>query len=264
MTTPAFYAVIIGSEILNGRRRDAHVDFLRDALQERGYELKVSFIIKDDPSLIDRVFSFIKEDPDGVLFSFGGIGATPDDYTREAAARAFRDGSLITHPEALALIEEQFGQAARPYRIRMADLPSGAKLLTNPINRVPGFFLDDRYFFVPGFPEMAHPMVREALERFFPATTKPLRLTVTVLTGENDLIELMRAVPPSIELSSLPVILGPKRRTVLSLAGNDEEVRKAYQKLLDGIRALGFWFIEGDHPRDAFAYDEGDFPCCNS
>ena len=43
-----FYAVIIGSEILNGRRVDKHFEYVRNALLLRGHTLYATFIIKDD------------------------------------------------------------------------------------------------------------------------------------------------------------------------------------------------------------------------
>jgi len=56
MKTPHFYAVIIGSEILNGRREDKHFTFIRDALLRRGHLLFSTFIIKDDIELIHSIF----------------------------------------------------------------------------------------------------------------------------------------------------------------------------------------------------------------
>jgi molybdopterin-biosynthesis enzyme MoeA-like protein len=81
-----FYSVIIGTELLNGRRKDAHFSFLNQQLLKRGWEQKASFVIDDKPSFIEDIFNLVKNDPEAVLFSFGGIGATPDDHTRQAAA----------------------------------------------------------------------------------------------------------------------------------------------------------------------------------
>jgi len=112
MKTPNFYAVIIGSEILNGRREDKHFIYLRDALLRRGHTLFSSFIIKDNPILIHNTFSMIKNDPDAVMFSFGGIGSTPDDLTRQIASDVFSDGKLVAHKELTDHIIERFGEAA--------------------------------------------------------------------------------------------------------------------------------------------------------
>ena len=101
-----------------------------------------------------------------VVFSFGGIGATPDDQTRAAAAIAFEQ-NFICHPEAKALLLEQFGDEVYPHRILMAELAEHAELIPNPINRVPGFKLENHHF-VPGFPNMAWPMIEWVLDTHYP------------------------------------------------------------------------------------------------
>jgi molybdopterin-biosynthesis enzyme MoeA-like protein len=216
-----FYQMIVGTEILGGRREDRHFAFLRDELLRRGHRLKASFVVEDDPKLMEEIFRLIKADPNGVLFSFGGIGATPDDYTREVAARVFGNGRLYEHPEAKRLIEERFGEAAYPHRINMARLPKNAKLLANPVNKVPGFYLEDRYFFTPGFPQMAHPMVKEALDRFYPAAKEVPRYTICVEASENDLMDLMRQIPKELEFSSLPAMKDGRYYDVISIAGDN-------------------------------------------
>ena len=100
-----FYAVIIGTEILNGRREDAHFEFVKKELQKYGHELFSSFVIKDDATLMTKVYEMIKEDKDAVIFSFGGIGSTPDDLTREIASKVFTNAELVPHEQFLEDIE---------------------------------------------------------------------------------------------------------------------------------------------------------------
>jgi len=245
---PNFYQVIIGSEILNGRREDKHFTFLRDELLKRGFKLKASFVIEDDKELMREVFTLIKNDPNSVLFSFGGIGATPDDFTRKIAAKVFGDGKLYEHPEAKRLIIEQFKEKAFPYRIEMSKLPKGAKLLSNPINKVPGFFLKDRFFFLPGFPQMAHPMVKDALNSFYPNNTKLYRYTICVNASENDLMEIMLKLPKQqIEFSSLPIIDANGYKDVISIASKEEEIAKRWiEFFIKEIEKKGFSYQEGE------------------
>lgn len=224
MKTPHFYAVIIGSEILNGRREDKHFIYLRDALLQRGYTLFSSFIIKDDPLLIRNTFEMIRNDPDAVMFSFGGIGSTPDDLTRQIASDVFSDGVLVSHQQFHSDIIERFGDAAYPYRIHMAELPKNSELLHNVINNMSGFYLQERYFFMPGFPEMSHPMVDEALERFYPLGKTLHRQTLIAQTSENTLIESMRQLDPSVDFSSLPMINSGNPIVEISVASEDKEL----------------------------------------
>ena len=230
-----FYALIIGSEILNGRREDAHFAFVRKALLNRGYSLYGAFIIEDDPLLITRTIRFIADDPKAVLFSFGGVGSTPDDHTRSCAAEALRDGKLYKHETAARIIEETLGERAYPHPIRMAMLPKDAELIDNPVNNMPAFSIDGRFFFMPGFPEMSHPMVESILDSLVPSKRSYFRKTLTAECRENEFIELMEAAPEHIEVSSLPKLSDEGWFATLSVAGEDETAVKAW---FDKFRAM--------------------------
>jgi len=246
-----FYQVIIGTEILNRRRNDKHFLFLSEELLKRGEKLRASFVIEDDPELIANTFKLIKSDPEAVLFSFGGIGSTPDDLTREIAAKVFTGKPLQVHEEAKRRILAQFGQEAYPHRIHMAELPENAGLLDNPVNNVPGFSIANRYFFVPGFPQMAHPMVRRALDTLLPDAQPAFRRTFTALTSENELITMMQQVPEAVEFSSLPAFCGDKRIAVISLSGKEEALVEAwYTRFVDYMKAHGIAWVEGDRHDD--------------
>jgi molybdopterin-biosynthesis enzyme MoeA-like protein len=229
-----FYSVIIGTELLNGRRTDAHFAFLNQQLLSRGWEQKASFVIGDDTKLMLDVFNLIKSDPNSVMFSFGGIGATPDDYTREVAAKAFTNGKMEFHEEAKYRIINQFNDQAYPHRINMAYLPINAKLLTNVVNNVAGFYLEDRFFFTPGFPSMSQAMVVEALDKLYPKSKEKYRCVMTIDCSENDLIDTMKKMPKHLDFASLPRFIGETRKVVISLAGYDkDEVDKYFQLFID-------------------------------
>ncbi len=232
-----FYSVIIGTELLNGRRNDAHFSFLNKELLKRGWEQKASFVIKDEPPFIEDIFKLIKNDPDSVLFSFGGIGATPDDYTREVAANVFTNSKMEINGGASKAIIDKFGDDAYPHRINMANLPLNAGLLKNVVTNVPGFSLKDRYFFVPGFPSMAQSMIVEALDKYYPSNSKKIRYSLKALCSENDLIETMKLIPNTVEMSSLPQIDGDNRAVVISISSDDEiESRKYFKIFTDFLK----------------------------
>ncbi|MDM5271058.1 molybdopterin-binding protein [Sulfurovum sp. zt1-1] len=237
MSLPNFFVLIIGTEILNKRRRDKHFDYVTSSLTKRGYKLTGSFIIEDDPALIVQSIKFIASQPNPVLLSFGGIGSTPDDHTRKCAAIALRDGTLPVHEEAKQIIIDQLGEKAYPYSVRMAELPKGSKLMDNPVNKMPAFSLDERYFFMPGFPEMSHPMVEEILNRLIPNKQTYFRHTLTASCKENLFIEVMEKMPKEVEFSSLPKLYSDGWKVSISVASYDETMaQKAfemYTKLLD-------------------------------
>lgn len=223
-----FYSVIIGSELLNGRRTDSHFKFLNDELLKRGWEQKASFVIKDEPAFIEDIFRLVKSDPDGVLFSFGGIGATPDDYTRQAAANIFTNKQMQINKDAKKCIVDKFGDETYPHRINMANLPVNAGLLKNVVTNIPGFYLEDRYFFVPGFPSMAQSMIIEALDKFYPNNIAKTRLSLKAFCSENDIIDTMKSIPKNIDVSSLPQIHGDKRAVVISVASYEKDEANKY------------------------------------
>lgn len=200
---------IVGDEILSGKRQDRHFQKVVELLRARGIELAWVQFLGDDEQAIAAAIRAVAARGD-VLLSCGGIGATPDDCTRQAAARAF-EVPIARHAEAVALIENEYGAAARPNRLLMADFPRGAALIPNPVNRVAGFSIGNCYF-VPGFPEMAWPMLEWVLDTQLrhlhcaePAIEYRLRVIGT--SGEGDLLALMRdtlAHHPGLKLSSLP------------------------------------------------------------
>ena len=217
-----FGLIVIGDEILSGRRRDRHFEYFRQMLARQGFSLRWFQILPDDPDLlVDRLASSMQE---GIpVFSCGGIGATPDDFTRQCAARA-AGVPCERHAEASELIEARFGADAYPHRIRMADLPRGAAIIPNPYNQVPGFSINAHYF-MPGFPDMAHPMAAWVLETYYPADLHPQREMSLRVYGasENELMDLMQFMTheyPRFKLFSLPRI-GEERFVELGLRGGE-------------------------------------------
>ena len=245
-----FYSVIVGTELLNGRRRDGHFEFVNSELNKRHLNHAGSFVIGDKPEFMERVFRFIKDDSRSVMFCFGGIGATPDDFTRFVAAKAFSGGMIETHPVAKALIEHKFGEGAYPNRIKMAELPIDAELIENPINQVPGFYVQERFFFVPGFPEMAHPMVTSVLDRFFEDGAPKSVFEVGVESSEERFVSFMQSFEGSeLEISSLPAWKNGKPYVTLYLKSLDKEAVESGKKaLLKEIEKLevNFEIIKGE------------------
>ncbi|MFN9449607.1 MAG: molybdopterin-binding protein, partial [Rubrivivax sp.] len=73
--------IIIGDEILSGRRQDKHLGKVIEILSARGMQLAWARYAGDDRPLITRTLTDAFASGD-LVFSTGGIGATPDDHTR--------------------------------------------------------------------------------------------------------------------------------------------------------------------------------------
>ncbi|WP_439535304.1 competence/damage-inducible protein A [Methyloversatilis sp.] len=152
---------IIGDEILSGRRQDGHFAKVRALLAERGLQLSwVSYLGDERERLIESFRRTLSTDD--IVFSCGGIGVTPDDHTRQAAAAAL-GVECVLHAEAEAEIRARFGAETTENRLRLGEFPAGSRIIPNPFNRIPGFSFGHHHF-VPGFPEMAWPMIEWLLD----------------------------------------------------------------------------------------------------
>ena len=236
--------LVIGDEILLGRRKDKHVTRAREYFAGLNVDICWISILGDDPHLLESHFRQIRERGDD-CFSFGGIGATPDDMTRQAVARA-HDLPITRHPEAVALIEKQFGEGAYPNRILMAELPEGAGLIPNSHNNIPGFFCG-RIHCLPGFPEMAWPMVNWVVEhRYRLEVDQSEEFISFVVNGakESELVPLLRSCQgrfPELKFSSLPRYSdGTSWQIELGIRGTRLLVDDGALELAEGIKALGF------------------------
>jgi len=244
-------ALIIGDELLSGKRQDRHFSHLQSVLAKRGLELSWTIIVGDEPEQLQRFLAFSLASND-LVFSFGGIGATPDDRTRESVATV-ADVSLVAHPQAVSEIEAQFGDGAYTNRILMAQLPEGSSIIPNTINRVPGFSYGDHHF-MPGFPEMSWPMIEWVLNNHYPTlknTAPSDEQTIYVINGrETELIDTMRYIVehyPKLRLSSLPH-LGDKPHIELSLRGDQTMIEQAMKVLKSAIKDVGFtWSDQPDN-----------------
>jgi len=200
--------ILIGDELLNGSRQDKHMAKAIELLHNRGMTLNWVRMIGDTEAEIVATLKQTIPTSD-LVFSFGGIGATPDDLTRASAAKAFKQ-ALVTHPEAKALIENRFGKDAYPHRIRMSELPEQASIIPNPINQVPGFKVEHHHF-VPGFPDMAWPMIEWALDTYYSdqfdqSPNIEWRWDILGVSESNlmDMMDELLVKFPMISLSSLP------------------------------------------------------------
>lgn len=244
---PSIGIYIIGDEILSGKRQDAHLGFVIQALKQRGLQLSWANYLRDIPEQITESLKASMARGD-IVFSFGGIGATPDDYTRQCAADA-AGVPLVRHADAVAQIEAQYGVEAYPKRVLMADFPAGAALIPNPINRVAGCSINQHYF-VPGFPQMSHPMVEWVLDSYYSHlfhTQDYIEASILVMdAGESKLIDLMNHMVmkyPDLKLFSLPK-LDQRRTTELGVKGETAQVNLAMDEIKQNITALGFpWSV---------------------
>jgi molybdopterin-biosynthesis enzyme MoeA-like protein len=263
MTAPAqpdIGLIIVGDEILSGKRADKHLPKVIELLAARGMSLAWARYVGDDPQRItaDLVDAIAAARRGEVVFSCGGIGATPDDHTRQCAARAL-GVPLVLHPQAKALIEERMRDVAREqglsyepdrpdnvHRLNMGVFPEGAAIIPNPYNKIPGFSVGDVHF-VPGFPVMAHPMIEWVLDQRYQHLhgqgRQDERSVIVFGSMEATLTPLMidvEATFPGIKVFSLPSVDHPTlgRHIELGVKGRGD-VTGAYARLKEGLAQQG-------------------------
>ncbi len=236
--------LIVGDEILSGKRRDKHLPHVIATLAARGLGLAYAYCLGDDREQIAAVLRTTFASGD-IVFSCGGIGATPDDQTRQAAAAAL-GVPLVRHPDAVAELEARWGSEAYPNRVRMAEFPAGSSIVPNPVNRVAAFSIRDHHFF-PGFPEMAWPMLDWVLATHYPTLVQAAPVERAIIVhdaGESQLLSLMEenvARFPMLKLFSLPSILPDGgRRIELGVKGDAASVDAGLAHLVQGVTAGGF------------------------
>lgn len=245
-----FGAFVFGDEILVGKRQDKHFPWLIGALGKRGLRLAWCEHLGDEPARVTQALkrTFATQD---VVFCFGGIGATPDDHTRQCAAAAL-GVELALHSEAEAEIRGRFGAETNPQRLKMGEFPAGAQIIPNPFNRIPGFSVGHHYF-VPGFPQMAWPMIEWVLDTHYARLVDRDRWqegSILVFeAGESQLIGAMEEVGaafPEVKVFSLPSMgaNGERRHVELGVRGLPAQVPAALEKLRGAVRAAGFPFRE--------------------
>lgn len=239
-TMPTFGAIIIGDEILSGKRTDKHFAWLAGVMAARGLRLSWVEYLGDDRERLARTFARTRAAGD-VVFSFGGIGNTPDDHTRQAAAAAF-GVPLVLHPAAEREIRARFADDITPERLLLGTFPAGAEIIPNPFNRIPGFMMHQHYF-VPGFPQMAHPMLDWVLETYYRTYFRqsPDVDRAILLTGDKayesallDLMERIVAQYPDLKLFSLPSLTddGVRRHLELGVNGAAARVERAMAEII--------------------------------
>jgi len=243
----AFGLIIVGDEILSGKRSDKHLPKVIEMLGERGLQLAWAEIVGDDPARITALLRRTLAGPD-VVFSCGGIGATPDDHTRQCAAAAL-GVPLALHAQGKLLIQERIRETAREagqqadldtpdnlQRLKMAEFPEGASLIPNPYNRIPGFTIG-RHHFVPGFPVMAAPMIAWVLDTLyadqFHREARAERALLVYGQPESlltPLMERLEARYPAIRVFSLPSVgdAQTRRHIELGVKGEPEQVAAAF------------------------------------
>ncbi|MFT6332269.1 MAG: molybdenum cofactor synthesis domain-containing protein [Lentimonas sp.] len=235
LVTAAF--IIIGDEVLSGRTVEKNLNFLANELTAMGINLKEVRVVPDDENeIIDAVNSLRKKF--NYIFTSGGIGPTHDDITSASIAKAFGD-DLIKNQEAEKILYDYYGKdGVNGARLKMAFVPSKAKLLDNPVSSAPGFMIEN-VIVMAGVPKIMQAMFHASSGYLIGGDKIISKEIITNLTESivaEDLSKLQKEYP-DIAMGSYPFSGG----TSLVFRGvNNESLEKVVSKmnhLLQGFKS---------------------------
>ena len=242
-------ALIIGDEITLGRRQDKHFAKVVELLAARGLTLDWALYHGDNRERLTETLrrSFASGD---IVFSCGGIGNTPDDHTRQAASAA-AGTELVLHPDADREIRTRYAEIGREvtdYALDMGRFPAGSRIIPNPFNRIPGFSLGDHHF-VPGFPQMAWPMIEWVLDTYYadrfnrrPSAEAAILVWKGIESTLTPLMLKIEAEYPGLKVFSLPFLGSADvgRHVELGVRGDPQQVPAAMELMRREVATLGY------------------------
>ncbi len=190
--------LLIGDELLSGRTQDLNLNYIANKLVERGIVLQECRVVPDIEEMIVEAVKALST-KNTYVFTTGGIGSTHDDITQASIAKAF-DKPLITHSEALKLLEEYYGSHINDTRRRMARAAEGAILHAKMVFQI------ENVFVMAGIPTVMQGML-EAILPVLNHEDPILSVTVKAYVFENDLADeltTLQATVPDVSIGSYP------------------------------------------------------------
>lgn len=190
---PSCEIITIGSELLDGSVLNTNAQYLARRATELHIEVGHQSSCPDRETEIidalDRAFERSR-----LILVTGGLGATPDDVTREAVAHYFGCG-LKYHPEQYRQVVRHFRRSSRcvpPITRREAYLPTVAKPLLNRAGIAVGFYVTRHrrlLVVLPGVPRevtnMYERCVRSLIQKEI--RDRPIRhLLIAKIVGLNE------------------------------------------------------------------------------
>jgi molybdenum cofactor synthesis domain-containing protein len=220
--------LLIGNEILSGKVDDENARYLVRELRSLGVAVGRIEIV---PDVLDDIAATVRALAArfDVVFTSGGVGPTHDDVTLPAVAAAFQM-PIVRHPELERLLRGSFGDRLHDRDLRMADVPSGARLEYGPggPTTAPGrrtiwpVIVVGNVWILPGVPSIFRRKF-EAVRELFRASPIHTR-AVYSREGEGAIAAVLDQVVnafPAVDVGSYPHLDAPDYRVKITLDGRD-------------------------------------------
>lgn len=232
--------VVIGNEILSGRTRDQNIAYIGKRCDELGIRMLEARVIPDEERVIIATVDACRKNFDYV-FTTGGIGPTHDDITAAAIARLFKT-RLERNAAAVAAMEQYYERdMLNEARLKMADIPVGAKMIDNPVSGAPGFQMEN-VFVLPGVPMIMQAMFEGMTDRLTGGAPMLTESVVTRLTEGVIAPGLARiqAAYTKVTIGSYPYFRGGKLGVNIVLRCTDQgELDEVVAEIRGMLERLG-------------------------
>jgi molybdenum cofactor synthesis domain-containing protein len=241
MKTITAAILVIGNEILSGSTQDINVAFIAKRLAERGIILCEVRVVRDDEGQIVAALNALRA-AYTYVFTTGGIGPTHDDITSECVAKAFGVKHEV-NAAAKKLLEDYYAQRnidLNAARLRMATIPSGAKLIDNPVSVAPGFNIGN-VFVMAGVPKIMQGMF-DHVDRLIEGGPPMLSRTLKCNQKEGDIAADLTAIQkefPEVDIGSYPHMFQTPSLSLTLRAADEARLNAAFDKTAAMIRRFG-------------------------
>ena len=225
---PRAAILLIGNELLSGKVDDENARYLTRELRALGVTLARVEIIPDDAADIADTVRALAARHDHV-FTSGGVGPTHDDVTLAAVGAAF-GMPLERNAELEGLLRAGIGPRLHERDLRMADIPTGARLEYGPRGLAPvgaghrswPVVVVENVWILPGVPSIFRRKF-ELVRELFRAAPIHAR-AVYSREGEGPIagaLDETVAAFPTVEIGSYPHLDAPDYRVKITLDGRD-------------------------------------------
>lgn len=227
----------IGNEILRGDTLDTNSNFLAQELNRRGAVLRRILTIPDELELVSEEISRHSQLFSKVITT-GGIGPTPDDLTRQAAAHAF-DRRMVLYEDVAQAWRRRKGGELNAGQMAMCTLPEGSRLISTSTTSAPGFIIDNVYA-MAGVPGIMKEMWSSIADEFSGRLRSVHAFSVHLPESRfADILLEFQTMHPDLDFGSYPKMEG-NWHTEIKVIGIDAiKVSEVGVELEQSIRRIG-------------------------
>lgn len=228
--------LLIGNEILSGRTQDQNLGYLGERLNHYGIRLLEARVIPDIESVIIETTREVSQKFD-LVFTTGGIGPTHDDITSDAIAKAM-GVQLERNEVAVKLLQEHYANSDTQLnnaRLKMAEVPVGAKLIYNHVSAAPGFVIGNVHV-LAGVPSIMRAMI-DSLADALSGGPSMQSETIEAPLPEGDIADILSVAQEKfsqVEIGCYPKYAAGKLSSSLVMRSIDEDALKECLQHLNG------------------------------